>query len=151
MSQFKPVENRSFAEFFDREFRPGIRRFPASSDQMGDFSEARYLASIKLEADQTFPVNGHSLSASLILRSETRAEPYFGGPVILARLAPVDYHHNHYPDDGITLDSDSIGGPLWTVNWHALQHQEDILFRNHRHINILKTRNFGQLAFVEVG
>src|SRR4051812_1269900 len=100
---------------------------------MGAFSEAR------------------SLSAARILGNEKRAEPFIGGPVILARLAPVDYHHNHYPDDGITLDSDSIGGPLWTVNWHALQHQEDILFRNHRHINILKTRNFGQLAFVEVG
>jgi phosphatidylserine decarboxylase len=37
------------------------------------------------------------------------------------------------------------------VNWHALQHHQDILFRNHRQVNILKTRHFGQLAFVEVG
>lgn len=37
------------------------------------------------------------------------------------------------------------------MNWHALQHQQDILFRNHRQVNILKTRHFGQLAFVEVG
>jgi phosphatidylserine decarboxylase len=37
------------------------------------------------------------------------------------------------------------------VNWHALQHQDDILFRNHRQINILETRHFGELAFVEVG
>jgi phosphatidylserine decarboxylase len=96
-------------------------------------------------------VKGHSLSAARILDSEERADPYIGGPVILARLAPVDYHHNHYPDDGITLQSASVGGPLWTVNWRALQHQPDILFRNHRHINILKTRHFGQLAFVEVG
>jgi phosphatidylserine decarboxylase len=151
MSEFKPVEYRSFAEFFDREFRPGVRRFPAAPDQMGAFSEARYLAWAKLQADQKFPVKGHSLSAARILGNEERAEPYTGGPVILARLAPVDYHHNHYPDDGVTLDSDSIGGPLWTINWHALQNQEDILFRNHRHINILKTRHFGQLAFVEVG
>jgi phosphatidylserine decarboxylase len=63
----------------------------------------------------------------------------------------VDYHHNHYPDDGVTVDSASIGGALWTVNWHALQHQPDILFRNHRNINILRTRHFGKIAFVEVG
>jgi phosphatidylserine decarboxylase len=151
MSEFKSVKYQSFAEFFDREFRPGVRRFPAAPDQMGAFSEARYFAWAKLEAEQKFPVKGHSLSAARILGNEKCAEPYIGGPVILARLAPVDYHHNHYPDDGITLDSDSIGGSLWTVNWHALQHQEDILFRNHRHINILKTRHFGQLAFVEVG
>jgi len=151
MSEFKPVKYQSFAEFFDREFLPGVRRFPAAPDQMGAFSEARYFAWRKLESAQKFPVKGDSLSAARILDSEQRAKPYYGGPVLLARLAPVDYHHNHYPDDGITVESSSIAGPLWTVNWHALQHQEDILFRNHRHINILKTRHFGQLAFVEVG
>jgi phosphatidylserine decarboxylase len=151
MSEFKPVEYRCFAEFFDGEFLPGVRKFPAAPDQMGAFSEARYFAWRTLEPDQKFPVKGHSLNAARILGSEKQAEPYIGGPVLLARLAPVDYHHNHYPDDGITLESDSIGGPLWTVNWHALQHQEDILFRNHRNVNILKTRHFGQVAFVEVG
>jgi len=25
-------------------------------------------------------------------------------PLLLARLAPVDYHHVHYPDDGRTRD-----------------------------------------------
>jgi phosphatidylserine decarboxylase len=151
MSEFKPIKYRSFAEFFDREFLPGVRRFPAEPDQMGAFSEARYFAWSQLQSDQKFPVKGHSLSAARILGSEERAEPYIGGPVIFARLAPVDYHHNHYPDDGVTLDSASIAGPLWTVNRHALQHQPDILFRNHRHVNVLKTRHFGQLAFVEVG
>ena len=37
------------------------------------------------------------------------------------------------------------------MNWHALQHQGDILFRNHRQVNILKTLHLGRLAFVEVG
>ena len=37
------------------------------------------------------------------------------------------------------------------MNWHALLHQPDILFRNERQINILDTRNFGRIAFVEVG
>jgi phosphatidylserine decarboxylase len=151
MSEFKPGPYGSFAEFFDREFLPGARRFPAAPEQMGAFSEARYFAWNKLASDQEFPVKGHSLSAAHILGSEQRAEPYVGGPVLLARLAPVDYHHNHYPDHGTTLDHAWIGGPLWTVNQHALQHQEDILFRNHRQVNILKTRHFGQLAFVEVG
>jgi len=96
-------------------------------------------------------VKGCSLKASHILGSEELAKPFLEGPVILARLAPFDYHHNHYPDDGTTFHAASIGGALWTVNWHALQNQDDILFRNHRQINILNTRHFGQLAFVEIG
>jgi phosphatidylserine decarboxylase len=63
----------------------------------------------------------------------------------------MDYHHLHYPDDGRTLEKSWLGRRLWTVNWHALLHQQDILFHNERQINILETRNFGRLAFVEVG
>ena len=71
--------------------------------------------------------------------------------MLLVRLAPVDYHHMHYPDDGETLDHHRLGRRLWTVNWHALQSKPDILFANERNVNILETRNFGRLGFVEVG
>ena len=71
--------------------------------------------------------------------------------MLLVRLAPVDYHHMHYPDDGTTQDHQRLGRRLWTVNWHALQSKPDILFANERNVNILETRNFGRLGFVEVG
>ena len=29
MAEFEPVRYRSFAEFFDRRFRPGVRKFPS--------------------------------------------------------------------------------------------------------------------------
>jgi phosphatidylserine decarboxylase len=151
MSEFKPVIYRSFAEFFDREFRPGARTFVAASNEMAAFAEARYFGWNRLEADQQFPVKGHSLSAEQILGNEKRAAPFVGGPVLLARLSPMDYHHVHYPDDGLTLDNARLGRSLWTVNWHALQNQPDILFRNERQIDILEAKNFGRLAFVEIG
>jgi phosphatidylserine decarboxylase len=151
MREFKPVIYRSFAEFFDREFRPGARPFVAASNEMAAFAEARYFGWNRLEADQQFPVKGQSLSAEQILGNENRAAPFVGGPVLLARLSPMDYHHVHYPDDGSTLDIARLGRSLWTVNWHALQNQPDILLRNERQIDILETKNFGRLAFVEVG
>jgi phosphatidylserine decarboxylase len=151
MTEFEPVIYRSYAEFFVRRFRTEARRFPSPAGEMGAFAEARYFAWESLRANQRFPVKGHSLSAERILGSPERARPFVGGPVILARLSPMDYHHLHYPDDGETLGQDWLGRRLWTVNWHALLHQDDILFRNERQINFLRTRNFGQLAFVEIG
>ena len=71
---------------------------------MAAFAEARYFGWEKLEAEQQFPVKGHSLSAGKILGDEKRAAPFIGGPVLLARLSPMDYHHVHYPDNGTTLD-----------------------------------------------
>ena len=91
MTEFEPVVYRSFAEFFDRKFRPGARIFPQAADEMGAFAEARYFGWERLEDDQKFPLKGHSLSARRILGNEERARPFIGGPVILARLSPMDY------------------------------------------------------------
>src|SRR5919201_846708 len=91
MSEFEPVKYRSFAEFFDRRFRPGARKFPLAAEEMGAFAEARYFGWNRLTAEQHFPVKGHSLSA------------------------------------------------------------EHILGSNERNVNILETRHFGRLAFVEIG
>jgi len=151
MSEFKPVLYRSYAAFFDREFKPGVRPFASAPTEMPAFAEARYFGWEKVDAQQQFPVKGRSLNAEQILGSAARAAPFLGGPVLLARLSPMDYHHLHYPDDGITLELDRIGRSLWTVQWHALQNQPDIIIRNERQINILQTNNFGRLAFVEVG
>ena len=151
LSEFKPVIYRSFADFFCREFRPGVRSFPSNPGDMGAFAEARYFGWPKLNRDQQFPIKGLSLSAERILGDREGAKPFEEGPVILARLSPMDYHHAHYPDEGKTVRVDWKGGPLWTVNWHALLNQPDILFRNHRQVNILETSHFDRLAFVEIG
>jgi phosphatidylserine decarboxylase len=151
MSEFEPVKYRSFAEFFDRRFRAGARRFPSVADEMGAFADARYFAWQRLQADQSFPIKGHSLSPEQILGNAQRARPFIGGAAFLVRLAPVDYHHVHYCDDGSTLEHDRLGRRLWTVNRHALQNKQDILFSNERNVTILQTRHFGRLGFVEVG
>jgi phosphatidylserine decarboxylase len=116
MTEFEPMIYRSFAEFFDRKFRPGVRNFPADPGEMGAFAEARYMGWQTLDPEQTFPIKGHSLDAGHILGSEERAQPYIGGPLLIARLAPVDYHHLHYPDHGETLKDYRLGRRLWTVN-----------------------------------
>jgi phosphatidylserine decarboxylase len=151
MTEFEPGPYRTYAAFFDRRFKPGRRSFPQDKATMGAFAEARYFAWEKVEPGQEFPIKGHSLNAGHLLGGAKRAEPFIGGPVILARLAPVDYHHLHYPDDGATLAHERLGRRLWTVNRNALQSQPDILFRNERNVNILETLNFGRLAIVEIG
>jgi len=151
MSEFEPVQYRCYAAFFERRFKPGVRRFPGEANTMGAFAEARYFAWERVDESQQFPVKGASLDAATILGNADHARLFAGGPVFLARLAPVDYHHVHYPDAGRTMHTAWQGYRLWTVNWHALQNKPDILFRNERRINILDTENFGWLGFVEVG
>jgi hypothetical protein len=41
--------------------------------------------------------------------------------------------------------------PRFFFHLHALLNKQDILFSNERNLNILETRHFGRIAFVEVG
>jgi phosphatidylserine decarboxylase len=97
------------------------------------------------------PVKGKSVDAEGLLGSQERAHPFREGPLLIARLAPVDYHHVHYPDDGHTVDHARLGSRLWTVNWKALLDKPDIYLVNERQVNILQTTHFGRLGFVEIG
>jgi phosphatidylserine decarboxylase len=151
MSEYEPGPFESYAAFFERQFLPGKRTFPIDDGEMGAFAEGRYFAWERLSPGQQFPVKGASLGASSLLGNVRRAQPFEGGPVVLARLSPVDYHHLHYMDDGTTGETDRIGHRLWTVNKNALQNQPDILFRNERSVQMLRTKNFGLLGMVEVG
>src|ERR1700712_1068587 len=151
MSEFEPCKYRSYADFFVREFKPGARRFPDDPAQMGAPAEARYFGWERFGPDQRFPVKGQSLAAEDILGNAERAKPFLGGPVILMRLSPVDYHHVHYPDDGRTVEHERMGRSLWTVTWPAVQNMPDLYIRNERQVNIQDTRHFGRLGFVEFG
>jgi phosphatidylserine decarboxylase len=151
MEEFEPGPYSTYAEFFERRFRPGARPFPKQAHIAGAFAEARYFGWTTVRPEQEFPIKGYSLNAEELLGSAERARPFEGGPVILARLSPVDYHHLHYFDDGNTIEHESLGTRLWTINRNALRNQPEILFRNERKAQVLQTTHFGVVGFVEIG
>jgi phosphatidylserine decarboxylase len=151
MEEFEDKEWTSFNEFFVRRFRPEAREFCSTPERMPAFSEARYLAFVRVEQELTLPVKGQHLTPQAILGDAARAAVFADGPLLIARLAPVDYHRFHFPDDGEVLDEYRIAGRLHSVNPFALRARSDILATNERHVSILATANFGRLAMVEVG
>jgi phosphatidylserine decarboxylase len=151
LSEFEPGPFRSFNDFFIRRFLPGKRAFPLEVAEMGAFAEARYLAFESLQASDTLPVKGLRLAAVDVLGTTPGKGRFDGGPCLLARLCPVDYHRFHYPDSGRTSHWHREAGLLHSVNPAAFQRRPDVFLANERQISILDTPNFGTLAFVEVG
>jgi phosphatidylserine decarboxylase len=151
MEEFEGTEFKSFNEFFIRKFKPGKREFAAHPSTMPAFAEGRYLAYSSLSEDSRFPIKGMRLTASELLSSPDKARRFVGGPAFIARLCPVDYHRYHYPCAGTTVDHYSIEGALHSVNPIALGAKPDIFITNERRVALLDTRDFGQLAYVEVG
>jgi len=149
--EFETKDWRSFNDFFARRFSPGAREFCSRPDRMPAFSEARYVAFERVGPELEFPVKGQHLTSQVILAGTVDAAMFEDGPLLIARLAPVDYHRFHFPDDGEIIEEHRISGRLHSVNPFALRTRSDILATNERHASILSTLNFGRLAMVEIG
>ncbi len=158
MDDYLPEEGRketspysTFNQFFIRRFRPGKRPIVENPSEMAAFSEARYYGYETVHDDETVPVKGHHLKPKALIASSKWEETFCDGPLLLARLCPVDYHRYHFPDDGKILDDYRVSGLYHSVNPLALKAKSDILITNERHVTILETKNFGKLAYIEVG
>ena len=141
----------TFNEFFIRKFKIGQRPFINQSTEMPAFAEARYVGFESVSPSTTFPVKGKHLTAQGILANPEISKIFEGGPLMVARLCPVDYHRYHYPDSGKILEHYMVDGKYDSVNPLALQLKSEILIDNQRQVSILQTENFGRIAYVEVG
>ena len=158
MDEFLPEEGKtesdpysSFNSFFVRRFKDGARNIVSDLNKMPAFSEARYFGYESITDDKTVPVKGKFLNAKELLSNTKWEETFQDGPLLLARLCPVDYHRFHFPDTGSVLDNYKVGGLYHSVNPIALKVKQDIFSTNVREVTILETENFGKIAYVEVG
>lgn len=147
----KKLSYKNFNEFFIRKFLPGKRPFLSADNRMPAFSEARYFGHESMNDEVELPVKGVYLRPNDLLGNERYENVFKGGPFLIARLCPVDYHRYHYPDQGKTIDSYSVHGEYHSVNPMALKAKQDIFIQNERRVSILETKNFGKLAYIEVG
>jgi len=140
----------SFNDFFIRRFKKDQREFKSNLFELSAPCEARYLAYESVGDDLVFPVKGRDLSAKELLKNESWFPSFAQGPMLIARLCPVDYHRFHYPIEGQIMEHFRVKGPLQSVNPMALKFKSDIFITNERQVSILETE-LGFLAYVEVG
>lgn len=74
-----------------------------------------------------------------------------GGSIVIARLAPQDYHRYHSPVTGTLQDFKSIDGGYYTVNPIAVNKPFDVFCENKRVVTTIETEHFGQVCFVAIG
>jgi phosphatidylserine decarboxylase len=156
LEEFSPVHRqgapyRNFNEFFIREFSPGQRSFPQEGSIMGAFAEGRYLACSNFDEGTSLPIKGVNLGVRQLMGDSPRANEFIGGPALICRLCPVDYHRFHFPDEGSLGEHYRLGGRFHSVNPLALRCKGDIWFTNERQVSILETAHFKKLAMIEVG
>jgi len=151
MDDYEVEAYHSFNDFFIRRFRGGARSFCAGPGQLPAWAEGACLGWDEVLGTETFPVKGEFLTPAALMGSTDHAALFAGGPLLLIRLRPQDYHRFHFVDEGELVDHYGVPGRLDSVNLLGLRHRPDILARNERQVTIQQSRRFGRLAYVEVG
>lgn len=144
----KPQEFTSFNDFFTRKLKKEARPFEKNAIL---FTDARYYFYPDLSNMKNFIVKGKEFSLSEFLRDEKLAEKYEHGSMVIARLCPADYHRYHFPFDCKTGKERKINGALFSVNPRALKKKIGILWENKRILTSLKSPEYGDVIFAEVG
>jgi phosphatidylserine decarboxylase len=148
----EPVESfESFNDFFIRKLKPSARPITPGSDVAILPADARYLAYQNINEVDGFFVKGKKYSLEALLQDPALAETYAKGAMVIARLAPVDYHRFHFPIACMPEKPQLIEGKLFSVNPIALQQNVHIPTENKRVITCLRTQHFGTVLFIDVG
>jgi phosphatidylserine decarboxylase len=148
----EPVEKfSSFNDFFIRRLNLKTRPIAAARDVAVMPADARYLVFPNIEQADGFWVKGKKFSLASLLQSEELAQRYNRGAMVIARLCPTDYHRFHFPCACVPDKAQLINGPLYSVNPIALKRNIAYLSENKRMITLLKTEDFGDVLYVEIG
>jgi phosphatidylserine decarboxylase len=141
----------SFNDFFIRKLKPGARTIDTDSSVLVSPADSRFLVIPEISLETRFFVKSKQFCLKTFLRDDFLAEKFKNGTLLLFRLAPYDYHRYHFPTDSVPSKKISISGDLESVSPLVFMSGGLPLHENERQISILKTKEFGDLAFVTVG
>lgn len=139
---------RSFNEFFIRKFKSSARSFNYT-DKLCSPAEGRFFAYDKVDSETKIPVKGDFINPVAVLPQEW-ASSFTGGPMVLMRLCPVDYHRFHFPISGEIIGVKETKGTYHSVHPIALKNEPKIFSINKRTTTLLNTVK-GKMALVAVG
>jgi len=149
MSEYKTENWESFNDFFTRDLRPGTRvvdERPLSLVAPCD----GYLTTYDITPDSEFVIKNTVYTVGDLLQNKRLADEYMGGRCLVFRLTPADYHKYIYPDTGAKGKNIRIEGLLHTVRPVAFE-KYPVFTANTREYAILRTNNFDDIIFMEVG
>ncbi len=146
-----PLSFASFNDFFTRRLKPGVRPLANGNDVAVLPADARYLVYPNIAASEGFLVKGKKFSLEKLLEDYSLAKKYREGSMVLARLCPTDYHRFHFICNCVPGVPKLINGPLYSVNPMALIRNIEIFSENKRVITELRTKNFGDVLYIDVG
>lgn len=141
----------SFNDFFTRKLNQNARKINLSNNILISPCDGKILAYENIDLNNLVQVKGFTYKLSELTNNIQLSQKYSNGTCLIYRLCPTDYHRFHFIDDGICTETTKIKGDYYSVNPTALKKIPKLFCRNKREYSILKSNNFGEILYVEVG
>jgi phosphatidylserine decarboxylase len=153
--ELPPTEYKTFNEFFARKLKAGVRPIDTPTDPTRAVSPAdsRMMVFEDITLDTSKWIKGAKFTVENLLSSEGKeyVEKLQGGSMVIARLAPQDYHRWHVPVKGTLGKPIPIAGALYTVNPIAINHAVNVYTENKRVLIPIHSEEFGLVMLVAIG
>ncbi|KAN0055593.1 hypothetical protein ACTA71_008709 [Dictyostelium dimigraforme] len=144
---------KNFNQFFYRKLKGSARPIASPEDPRIAVSPAdcrlNVFPTIKLATELW--IKGKNFTLTSLIQDEQLAKQYEDGSLVIARLAPQDYHRFHLPVSGVIGKSTPIDGELYTVNPIAIRENVDVYCENKRIVTEIDSKEFGKVLFISVG
>lgn len=146
----------TFNAFFAREIKESARPIAEPENNLATSSPAdcRLTAFPTIDLATKYWIKGYGFTLERLLGSAELAAQFDGGSLVIARLAPQDYHRWHAPVSGTVRGIKDIPGAYYTVNPQAINEPGtlDVFCENKRSVMTLERSATGSpIAIVAVG
>lgn len=141
----------SFNDFFTRRLAPAARPICADEDALVLPADGRHLVFPDLSLAKPAYVKTFAFDLERFLGDQALAERYAHGSMLIARLAPIDYHRFHFPIAGTASEVKRIDGELLSVSPIGLERMTRTFLDNKRWVTTIESDTWGVVTFVEVG
>jgi len=156
MVEPNPDAYPTFNAFFAREIKESARPI---ADPENDFvtsspADCRLTAFPTIDLATKYWIKGNGFTLERLLGDPQLAAQFDGGSMVIARLAPQDYHRWHAPVSGTVRGIKDIPGAYYTVNPQAINEPGtlDVFCENKRSVMTLQRSSTGSpIAIVAVG
>jgi len=151
-----PDQYANFNEFFAREIRPEARPIHEPDDDLVTSSPAdcRLTAFPTIDLATKYWIKGFGFTLEKLFEDAELAKYFDGGSIVIARLAPQDYHRWHSPITGTVDYVKKIPGTYYTVNPQGINESGvlDVFAENRRDVMVMhRTATGNKVAVVPVG
>lgn len=148
MSDYEDREYKSFNDFFTRKAKPGKRPVDMAKNSFVAPADSK-LSIYPIKDGQMVTVKGVEYTLPEMVGRKVDLSSFEGGYCMVFRLSVDDYHRYSFVDDGRVTARYHLKGKLHTVSSISSEHK--IYRENSRVVNVLRTKNFGKIIWIEVG